>query len=300
MARRLAFWDAHGASREWLQGHVLILDPRESHAEFPGCAVLLRQDEVKEWGFVGGPDVLQSPLEWLRVASRLLAKSPDDLTILAPRLDLGPVARSLRATLIDWLHPESIFVSREYPVSDAAWPMGVTEIDLPKGLPEVVLRAQRKARWRDLLEKSKDFQISTQQVQWTGARLGSGLAAPELRLQEAGIRDVVHAEISGATAFVVVENELSSEECALVMRLLGATRLHSALASSYSGILCSLSRIHGDDICLAILDSIDFRKGIVRVRASAEDTAGLNLIRMGHLRLDGEGNELGVIKPWSI
>ncbi len=303
MARQLVFWDAQGAGREWLNEQAsrhLILDPRETHPEFPGCCVLGRRDEILGWGFVGGPDVQQNPLELLRVSSRLIRSAPDNLLILAPRFDHGPVARSLRATLIDWLQPDSILISRGDTVNDRAWPMGVTEFDFPPGMPDVVLRAQRKARLRDLLERSKPLQISFQQVRWTGVRLGSGQAAPEIQVQEAGIRSVLHIETFGSTAFAVVSEELDALESSLVMRLVGATRLHFALNSAYSGLVCSLARIHGEDVSLGYIESIDFRKGVVSVRATAEDIAGLGLIRVGHLRIDSEGNELGTVKPWSL
>ena len=69
-------------------------------------------------------------------------------------------------------------------------------------------------------------------------------------------------------------------------------------AREYDNLLCALVRESGEEIGHGMIESFDFRNGIVRVWADAVPPIPVRVLKLGSLRVDRNGKELGELRAW--
>ncbi len=293
MARTLLLGHPGYSRRDWLKANLgershICLDPSEPLQSPPGRICLSRSSKVIAWRFFGGIDELRAPHVLVAGLSKLLAMVADDLVVEAPVYRPTSQSRQLLHLIVEAVQPDEILGPAEnFPVEFCA-------IELPEAFSEHVAIAQRKAQWLKMLEECESHELMLGELKWDGIRLGSG------RQMASETLDVLYMEAFGSILLVVAEGQPEDREIAKLLNHSHCSRAHIVAPDAYNGLLCSFARGNGEDFGIGVIDSIDFSSGIVRVKNSAVGPVPVPTLRVGRLRLDADGNELGEIQPWQV
>jgi hypothetical protein len=65
-------------------------------------------------------------------------------------------------------------------------------------------------------------------------------------------------------------------------------------------LLCSFANQEGEDFGIGMIRGIDFVTGVAQVACTAVPPAPARILRIGGLRVDPNGNELGEARPWQV
>lgn len=287
--------------RGWLDEHLsgrdlLMLDPAETRFGPAGRVCLVRHNKVVDWRFIGGIDVQRAPHIFLASVAELYQHSTNPVVQLFTFRPL-PLHRQTALRVAQMLQPSKIYVETAADLDPEGWPVSVEAISLPGNVPEIVETAQRKARWMELLETGHSHHISLKRVSIQDGRLGSGVPLSAAEREKSGLKDAVWAEVSASTIFVVSDEEPPTQRALDVTH---TTKLVWAKPSAYDGLLVSFARQSGEDFDLGLVESVDFAGGEMTVRSPAIPPAPVRILKLGGLRVDPSGNELGETKPWQV
>jgi polynucleotide 5'-kinase involved in rRNA processing len=171
---------------------------------------------------------------------------------------------------------------------------------LEEAFPAVVRNAQRKAHWLKLMESCEEHVIDLDRISIEGARLGSGMPIHHDDLAQFFRGRVVHGETSGGALFLVAKEEPDDDQMARALDHFHCSRAHIANPSEYEGLLCSFAKADGEDFGMGAIIKIDFEARKVYAHSTAVPPAPIRVLRIGSVRVDTAGRELGETRPWQV
>jgi len=305
VARTLLLGSPETTWRGWLKEFrgdrdLLILDPADPDHGHLARFVLLRKDKVVSTRFYGSLDPSRAPHLIVAAISQLLPLAGDDVLIQLFPMQGGPLLRHTILLISQLIQPEDILVPNPCPFDLEGFPVGPNEVELDESFPEAVRSAQRKANWLKLLERCEVHEVSMPRVSIEGARLGSGRVIKPDQLAKAGIENTLHAEVAGGTLFLISEEDPPEHALTRALDVFHCGRAHVVPPGSYNGLLCSFARQSGEDFGTGVIQSIDFESKVVHVLSDAVPPAPVRILKIGGMRVDVAGREMGEARPWQV
>lgn len=282
--------------REWISDNrgdrdLIVLDPANADHTWPVHLLHLHGDKVTDRRFLGALDVSRDPVTWLAEAVRLVQTSSPDAIVQLFKVKRTPVSRQIALTFAALLPWDNILVPAESGLS-SDWPVGAEETELPADLPPMALDAQRRARWMEMLEACERHSVHLNDVTVTGVRLGSGT-----RIDDPA---VAYAEVSGGVLHIIDNNEVDELMLSSLMDIAHATRVQVVSPDRYAGLVCSVARQNGDDFGSGMITAFSPLDRTFELLCTAVAPAPVRHLKIGHLRLDPTGREVGVSQPWTV
>jgi polynucleotide 5'-kinase involved in rRNA processing len=305
MARTLLVGTVKHSWREYIREYrkkrdLLVLDPADAHFGTPGRFTLFRGDRVVDWSFFGAIDPAKNPIELLAAAHRLLQQAERELVVMSFDFKAAPVMRQLSLAVANMVDPDEILVPDGAHLAGEPWPIGAEQVVLESDFPDMVLNAQRRARWLELLEKCEDHEIPMDDVHFLNTRFGGGKRLPADYFERAGIQGILWAEVAARTLLVVARKPLSDDEVGNALNVAHATKFVLVDPISFSGLLCSFARQSGEELGMGMIEEASFTRGVFKVRCTAVNPAPVRILKVGLLRIDTSGREIEENRPWSL
>lgn len=291
-------WTWRSRLREARQ--AIVVDPLDADFGAPARIWRLERGELKEWKFFGALDPTANPIDLLRGFVQLLAAAGPDALVKLFDWREGPLARKLALALAEIAAPDQIFVPESAEVPLDLWPVGPERVSTEAQAPSVVLGAQRRARWLELIEQTVEVELDLRQTPLLGSRLGSGHRLDPEMFWRAGLERVRYAERSGSSLLVVSDGDLTENGAARAMNLGEAKRLHHVETSDYAGLICCGVKADGSDYAPGFVEAIDFGREVIQARLVGAPPFTPVGLRLGLLRIDASGRELAELKPWAV
>ncbi len=305
MPRTLLIGHAGVSWREWLKANrkgrdLLLLDPADPNFGAPGRLTLWRGEKLLATRFFGSLDALRSPHIVAAVLAEFLSIAGEDVLIQLAPYRPTPLGHQLLLLLAAQAKADTILLANGTNAPCNAFPIGPEDVALEPAFPAMVQTAQRKAQWLKMLESCRPHEVDLRQVCIEGARLGSGQKLDPMSMMRGGIEEAHHAELIGSSLFVVSDDEPEDQEVARALDDLNASRAFFVTPSAYEGLLCSFARNNGEDFGYGMIQRIDFEAGIAHILNTAETPAPVRILRIGSLRINERGSELGETRPWQV
>lgn len=275
------------------EGPLLCLDPARADVGPPARATVSQDDKVIAWRFVGTLDAARNPIDVLAATVNLLEACPGVTTVQTFELRENPTARQLALAVASVVRPGRILVPQGSAWVGLPWPVGPEEVERPAQVPTVVLEAQRRARWLELLEHSDRHQIDLERVPTIGARLGSGREVKELGY--AG-----RSEVFGSTLLLVGEEEPEPATAGRYLDIAHAAKLVNVAPKAFEGLVCCLERESGEPLGLGVVAAYDPVAHVLEVQSPAVVPAPVRQVRFGGFRVDSNGREGPALPSWSL
>ncbi len=287
----------------WLADHLgsrdlLVLDPMDAQFGPPARAVLMRGQEPLAWRLVGSLDASRQPLALARATAEMLPKAQRELVVQLPNYRPQPVVRQLLQALLAIVRPDEILVPQDSDIEMEGWGMGPETVPLTPALPPMVETARRRSRWIEAQEHNALHEVALDQTVLLDARIGCG---ESVRLPKEPLLDpILYAEKSGSQLYGISVESLPENAAARAMQHTHTLRFHNVLESDFEHLVCALVRQNGEPLGLGMIERAEFARGRFLVRSQAIPGGVATSLQLGCLRVDGEGKELGEIKPWSV
>lgn len=276
------------STRDWV-----CLDPRDADHGPPGRVFWLSGGKVKSWRLIGSVDVSRNPVGYVSAAFDLLGKAPGDSVVSLFPVRQTPLYKQLALEIAQIVSPEEIIVPTGSGLFELGWPVGAAEQDSDPGFPQLVLEAQRRARWLEMFENSVEHEVDLRNVSVLGSRLGSG--------QTVSIKGWLGwAELTGNVLHLVGDQDPTENEVSAMLDLVHANRLSLVSPKAYQGLLCSFSSQTGEDFGIGTIEEFLPERGLLRILCTAVAPAPVRILRLGTLKLDKSGREVIDVKPWSL
>lgn len=305
MARTLLLSSSAYSWREWLKEHrkdrdLLCLDPGEP-AQSPPCKLtLFRGNKPLYWRFYGSLDPSRAPHVLVAAMAEMLRQAGSDPIIQLFPVRNAPLVRQMAALCAQLAAPDEVLAPKGAELDLEGYPVGPEEVALDDTFPAMVQQAQRKAQWLKLIEDCSEHEVELRRVAIEGARLGSSRAVHPDQMAKAGLKDGLHAEVAGGTLLLVTESEPEDHVMARALDIFHASRAAVVAPSAYDNLLCSFARQGGEDFGIGIVKRIDFAAGSATILSTAVAPAPVRILRLGGLRVDAAGRELGEARPWQV
>lgn len=305
MATTLLIGNARTTWREWLrenrgQADLLCLDPIDPAQVVPGVLHLFQGDKPGLSRFYGSTDPQRSPHIIIGFLAEALRCCQADLIIQLYSYRPTPLLRQTALMVAQLAMPDRILISESTELDQMGFPVGPEEIAVEPALPPMIQLAQRKAKWIKLLEHCTRQEVDLRNVTIEGSRLGSGRRLSESERKQAGLKNALHAEAAGASLFVVIDTELEEQEISQALDFTGCSKAVITSPVAYSNLLFSFANQKGEDFATGVICGIDWRSMRASVLATAVPPAPVRLLRLGSLRIDLDGRELGELRPWQV
>lgn len=305
MGRTLLLSSASHSWREWLKEHrggrdLLCLDPGEPAQSPPGRLVLFHGTKPVFWRFYGSLDASRAPHVLVGALSQMLGRAAGDAVVQLFAVRNSPLTRQLAGLCAQLVQPDEILCPQGAGLDLEGYPVGPLEVVTEEAFPSIVQQAQRKAQWLKLLENCTEHEIDLERVTIEGSRLGSAPAAHPGQITKAGLKNALHAEVAGGTLLLVTEEEPEEQAIARALDVFHASRAAVVHPSAYENLLCSFARQGGEDFGMGMIRSIDFASRIATISCNAVPPAPVRILRIGGLRVDSAGRELGEARPWQV
>ncbi len=305
MSRTLLLGTPETTWRPWLKTHredsdLLILDPGDPDHGHLGRLVLFHGDKIVATRFYGSLDPARAPHLMVAGLAQLLALASENLFIQLFPLQGGPLLRHTVLLLTQLVQPDDILVPNPCPFDLEGFPVGPNEVELEASIPEEVRVAQRKANWLKMLERCEEHEVALPRVAIEGARLGSGRVISREQLSKVGIEHVLHAEVGGGTLFLISDQEVDDHHLPRALDVFHCGRVHVIPTDSYEGLLCAFARQSGEDFGMGMIQSIDFETKTAKILCDAVPPAPVRILKIGGMRIDSAGRELGEVRPWQV
>jgi len=305
MPRTLLLSTPDHSWREWLKTNLsgrdlLCLDPGEPEQGPPGRLCLFRDDKPVAWRFYGSLDPQRSPHVLLAALHDLLSQAAEGLVVQLWPNRGTPLIRHLTMIAAQAVKPDEILVPSGAAIDQSGFPVGPEQVEIESAFPAIVQNAQRKAHWMKMFEACETHELDLGKISIEGARLGSGLNLSQDELTRFFLGRALHGEVAGGGLFIVAREDPDDSEMARALDHFHCTRAHIAHPTEYEGLLCSFARQHGEDFGIGTIESIDFARGKVRANCTAVAPAPVRILRLGALKVDTAGRELGETRPWQV
>jgi len=305
MGRTLLIGNPKCSWKEWLKAERgnadwICLDPSEVVSKYLARLTLNQNDRTTFWRFYGSLDPQRFPQVLLAGLTGLLRQASSDAVVQLYKYQPNPIHKHTTQLIAQIVQPSRILIAKGTEISFEGWPTGPEEIELGQPLPDIAISAQRKASWLKLIENCEDHEIPFSQVEFEGARIGSGVRLEKALVERCRLPDGTYAEVCGSTLFIVAEQEIEESLLARALDDLHCARAHFATPASYERLLCSFARQDGEDFGLGFIDRIDFEKEMIFAKCTAIPVAPVRILRLGALRIDAKGNEIGEVRPWQV
>ncbi len=290
--------------KSWLkenrvQNELICLDPGDPIQALPTKLTFFKGPKPKSWRLYGSLDPNRAPNVLFASLVRLLESAGDNLIIQLPAYRPGPVARQTTLLLAEACRPDSILLAAGTELDGNGFTVGPEEVTLEQAFPPLVALAQRKARWMRFFDVATEQEINLNRVTIENLRLGSGRLLQPAELDR-HLPAAAHVETCGQVLLVVIDHALEDDEVHRLLNTFHCTKLHTASPVDYANLVCSFARGSGEEFAFGIIREIDFRRRVARIVTDAVAPAPVSLLRVGSLKVDQNGNELGETKPWSI
>lgn len=300
MGRTLLIGNPRTTWREWLKEHrrgrdLLCLDPADPQQGVPGRLALFHEEHPIATRFYGSLDAQRSPHVIVSAVASLLPRLGPDGLVQLFAYRATPVLRQTAMIIAELLNPSRIVLARGTGFSTAGLPGEVEEIDLDDAVSPAVQHAQRKAQWLRLVEECESHELDMSQVALEGARLGSGEAIERSNI---GLPAAIHVERCGGTLLVVSQLEFEEAEISRALDLSGCNRATVVEPEIYENLLCSFTRVGGEEIGMGLVQKIDWVDRRMYIQCTAVAPTPVAIVRLGSLRVDRDGRELGELRPW--
>ena len=340
MPRTLLIGSPSTSWRAWLKENrekrdLLVLDPTDpDHGQLSRLA-LFRGEKLLDSRFYGSLDASRAPHVIIAALAHLLPLANEDAIVQLFPFRGGPLNTHVVRLIAQLVNPAEILVPSSHAVPSPqltlasqmkrqlevqtpsanqaignqksaiamdleGFPVGPHEVELEAAFPETVRAAQRKANWLKLLENCVEHEVDLHRVSIEGARLGSGHRIKKEQLAKVGVDHVLHAEASGGTLFLIAEEEPSDQSLARGLDVFHCGRAHVVPPGAYNGLLCSFARQSGEDFGTGIIQEIDFETATARILCDAVKPAPVRILKLGGLKIDTAGREMGEARPWHV
>jgi len=291
--------------REWLKENrkgrpYLCLDPSDSHQTIPGVLGLFQGTKPVIQRFYGSLDAQRAPHVLVSFLSQALLQFPDDLIVQLYPYRSTPLFRQTTQLLSQLFQPTEILIADGTDMDQSGFPVGPQSITLEAAFPPLVQAAQRKALWLRMFEGCEKHTIDLRKVSLEGARIGTGIRLSPEERQKAHLTHAMYAERAGSTLFVISDMDTEESDVAIALDYTGCSRAHFVAPGMYRNILCSFGRQSGEDFGFGILTEIDWQSMRAQSLCTAVAPAPLRILRIGALRVDSNGRELGEVRPWQV
>lgn len=304
MAYTLLLGTQGSAWHEWLKDHrqgrdLILLDPADAHYGAAGRVWLIQGDRARS-RLYGSTDPQRAPHVMALALAEFLGLAGEHAIVQLFAYRPTPLLSQLAQLTAFLVRPEHIYIQKGTEISQGGWPVGPEELELPAGLPPVVVDAQRKAQWLKLIERSHPHQISIQTCVVQGARLGSGHLLDEATRHRAGLANAAHVETCGATLLIVADEDPDEENISRALDVTHTSRAQVVRPDEYEDVLCAFVRPSGDEFGYGMIERIDFAEGLIHARADAIPPVPVPILRLGSLKVDKDGRERGEARPWQV
>ena len=305
MGRTLLIGNPGSSWHEWLKEHrrsrpFLCLDPADPIQGVPAQLCLFVGGKPVVSRFYGSLDAQRAPHILPTLASQAIEMAPDDLVVqLFPYRPL-PLLRHVTVLIAQLLRPTEILVAKGTDLEQSGFPVGPSEVEIESAFPPLVQIAQRKAQWLRLFEGCQKHGFDLRKVSIEGVRLGTGTRLTNEERQKAQLKDVVYAERAGGTLFAVTDVDVEESDVASALDFTGCTRAQFVAPGLYRNLLCSFAKQSGEDFGMGILTDIDWESLRAYALSTAIPPAPIRILRIGALRVDSNGRELGEVRPWQV
>lgn len=305
MSRTLLIGHPGVSWREWLKSNrgkrpFLCLDPTDPAQGVPGRLCLFLGEKPVIGRFYGSLDPMRSPHILPSLLAQAMQLAPDDLIVQLYPYRPTPLLRQTTALLAQLLQPEEILIASGAEIDQGGFPTGPVEIVIDSAFPPVVQLAQRKAQWIRLFEACQKHTLDLRRIAVEGARLGTGIRLTADERRKAGLEKALYAERTGGTLFSVSDVDLEDSDISLALNFTGCTRAHFVAPGLYRNLLISFAKQTGDDFSMGILTDIDWQSLRAYALCDAVVPAPVRILRLGALRVDSNGNEIGEVRPWQV
>jgi hypothetical protein len=305
VARTLLIGSPGTTWRAWLKVHrgnhdLLLLDPADPDHGHLGRVALLKGEKPVLSRFYGSLDPNRAPHVLVAALAEFLSEAEGDVIVQFFPLHGGPLLRHVIVLMSQMVLPDDILVPHNPGFDLDGFPVGPNEVELEPAFPDTVRHAQRKANWLKLLERCYEHDLDLGRVTVEGARLGSGRVIKREQLAKVGITEAFHAEVSGGTLLLVANEEPSEQSVARALDVFHCGRVHVVHPESYDNLMCSFARQDGEDFGTGIIQSINFETKSARILCDAVEPAPVRILKIGGLRVDTSGRELGEVRPWQV
>lgn len=305
MGKLLLVGGGSAAWADWLKDNragrdLVVLDPADAHYGAAGRLWVLRGVRPIYSAFYGSLDPQRSPHLLVAALHEFLDVVDDNAIVQMYPMRASPLMRQLTQTVTGMVRPARILMPNDEPDDAICWPVGPESVKLIKPLPNLVLQAQRKAQWLKLIERSSCHEIPLDRLTIQGARLGSGRLLDSIMRQRAGLEDALRVEVCGSSLFVVTKGDLAEEQVTRALDITHTQRAHVVHPEDYENLLCAFVRLSGDEFGYGRVETLDFEAGLAVVMADAVPPVPIPILRLGSLRVDADGRELGEVRPWQV
>jgi polynucleotide 5'-kinase involved in rRNA processing len=305
MARTLLLTTPKHAWRGWLKDHragrdFICLDPGEPDQSPPGRLCLFRDEKPVAWRFYGSLDPQRSPQILLTALTQLLEQASESVVVQLWPNRGTPLIRHVTMLAAQIVKPDEILVPKDSGMDQSGFPIGPEEVELEDAFPPLVQNAQRKAHWMKMFEACETHEFDLARVSVEGARLGSGMRMDADDMTRFFRGKAIHGEVAGGSLFLVAREDPEDAEMAHALDHFHCTRAHIAHPDEYEGLLCSFGKQHGEDFGIGTIERIDFDRGKVLANCTAVAPAPVRILRLGALKVDTMGRELGEVRPWQV
>ncbi|MEZ0325598.1 MAG: hypothetical protein ACAH95_06810 [Fimbriimonas sp.] len=305
MARTLLIGNPQVTWREWLKEHrggaeLLCLDPADPVQFTPGLLNLTQGQKRVYSRFYGSVDPQRQPHVIVAAAAQALNVASDNLIVQTFAYRPSPVLRQTLALLSQLIRADRILIANGTDIDQSGFPVGPEQVELERALPPMVQHAQRKAQWLKLIEECERHTIDLRRVTVEGARFGSGRAMNADQRKAAGLASAVYVEVTGSTLLIVSDAEVEESTISLALDYAGCSKAVLAEPGLYRNLMCSFANQAGEDFGTGILLEIDWLSMRAQVLSTAVAPAPVKVLRLGSLRVDAQGRELGETRPWQV
>lgn len=291
-----------GSLGAWL----LNLDPADQDP-LPPCTVTLRTPDgaLDQTHFVGSLSLIHDPLASQHAVWSALERVGDAPLVAAlPIQSVTPVSVHTLRMIVRSLRPTRCIRVGEIAVEHM---LGVAEIEdhpaVHDRLGPRASRPKRKAWWTEYLARCSEHEVPLNAVRVQGGRLGAGIRLSPgdvAEIRRIGVQGAAYAEVCGSTLFILTTEPQGSDHALEAADAFGCQTAHLTAATTYRGLIVAAENAAGKVFAVGRNREFDPSRLTFYVSAPIEPPMPIETLLLGRLRIDENGDEIGVLKPWQV
>jgi hypothetical protein len=287
-------WLSHSLKRR----ELVVLDPADAKHGPPGRLFRLQDERVVDWSFYGWLSPVRAVVPYLSAAIELLSQSAENAVVLGFPYRASPQQLELVQHLVRLSRADTLLFDEKLEIGFQTWPVGPELIELPAANQANIQAAVRKAQWLKFFSTCETHEAPLNQLDFQGARIGSGRPLKHEDRVRLGLAEALHGEICGNMLFLVSDQTLDELSIARALDFTHTHKAQVAHPNAYSRLICQLLDSYGHSLGMGFIEEIDFVSGMVRLSAAAAAPAPVQCIRLGGLIVSADGREIGERKLW--